>query len=458
METDALIIGGGITGLSAAHYLKKSGTNNFLLLEEDPHTGGKVSTIRENNFIIDEGPDSLISTKPSAYELIKELGLEDEIIYPASKGFYIYHNKNLIKTPDGLAGFVPSQLGPFFKTPLFSFSGKLRILSEFFIPSRNQGDTETLAEFIRRRFGNEMLERYAGPLLSGIYASAPEKLSLKSTFPQFKAMEDKYGSITRAMLINRRNASPGQDKPMFYSLKSGMGILPETLAGTLKEHIKTSTRITAIEETSDGKYRVFSEKGETIETKKLIVTAPAHNVFKLFSDQDSEICETLKRIPYVSTAVMSMAFKKSDVKNLLEGTGFLIPRTENTYISSCTWTSSKWAGRCPDDHVLIRVFFGRLGSEEILECNDKKLYDLARTDMEGILGIKNHAQQYWIHRWHKAMPQYFPDHPEKLRKIDRFMQEKPGLYLTGAAYRGLGIPDCIRQGKETAEKVKNSLE
>lgn len=458
METDVLIIGAGITGLSTGYYLKKQGCENFLILEEDDKPGGKVSSLREDGFIVDEGPDSLVSTKPAAYELVKDLGLENEVIYPSHKGFYIYSGKRLRKAPAGMKGFVPSDVGSFLRSRFFSFAGKMRILMEPFIPAGKPNDHETLADFMRRRFGDEMLEKYAGPLLSGIYASAPEKLGLMATFPQFKKMEEKHGSVSKAMLANRPKTNQ-KEVPLFYSLRNGMGALPEKLHEKLANHITTKTRIKAIEGLEEDKpIEVTTESDEKYFCNKLVLTTPAHSSYNLLNQFNTELATTLKRIPYVSTAVMSLAFRKKDVNHPLDANGFLIPQNENTFISSCTWTSTKWEHRCPEDYVLIRCFFGRLGDEEILEYNDKKLYDCARTDMESILGIKNHAVKYWIRRWHKAIPQYFPDHLDKIEKIEQHLKEYPNLFLTGAGYRGLGIPDCIAQGKKTAEQLSKMPE
>lgn len=464
-----IIIGGGITGLAAAYALQDLARANqtpvsFMLLEPQQRLGGKIVTHSDEGFVIEGGPDSFISQKPWALELCLKLGLKDRLTGTNrdQTATYILRGNRLIPLPEGLMLFIPTRIGPFLKTPLFSPLGKLRMGMDWFIPKKTSGEDESLAAFVRRRLGQEAVERLAEPLMAGIYAGDAEQMSLACTFPQFMELEQRYGSLTRGMLARkremRRQAPPGQGPSrwtMFMTLQGGLSELVTAITSRLDPaSVATGAEAERIHFRSGlSHFNVRLKDGTVLEADAIIATAPAYVTADLLAETDATLVRMLGEIPYVSTATVSLAYEKDRLRHPLNGFGFVVPRAEGRNIMACTWTSTKFPHRAPDGRALLRCFVGGAGREETLLRSDKDLVELVREDLRVIMGITAEPVLNRVYRWEKANPQYPVGHLERLADMDDRLTRLPGLYLAGAAYRGVGVPDCIRQGQEAADRA-----
>jgi len=472
-----LIIGGGITGLAAAYSLQELSRKNqapitFTLIEGQSRLGGKILTDTENGFVIEGGPDSFISQKPWALELCLQLGLKDRLTGTNrdQTATYILHNGRLVNLPEGVMLLVPTRIRPFLSTPLFSPLGKLRMGMDWIIPRRQTREDESLAGFVRRRLGQEAVERLAEPLLAGIYAGDAEQMSLAATFPQFQELEERYGSLIRGMLARRRERGgpvpSGKETPtgitpttLFMTLKGGLTELVEAIVSKLdRDAITTGTEAERIHWKSGlSTYQVRLKNGTALTADAVIATSPAYVTADLLSETDATLVRTLREIPYVTTATVSLAYHKNSFRHPLNGFGFVAPRREERTIMACTWTSTKFPHRAPAGRVLLRCFAGGAGRENIVSLPDLELVDRVREDLREIMGVTEEPIFFRIYRWEKANPQYPVGHLDRLAEIDDRLTRFPGLFLAGAAYRGVGVPDCIRQGKEAAERAFNFL-
>lgn len=464
----AVIIGGGITGLTAAYILQEKAKDNGLplsltLVESEPRLGGKILTDRENGFVIEGGPDSFISQKPWGIDLCVRLGLKERLnkTNREQTSTYILNHGRLVSLPEGIMMMVPTRLGPFIKTPLFSLAGKLRMGMDLFLPKKSSEEDESLADFVERRLGREAVERLAEPLMAGIYAGDAHQMSLASTFPQFADMEKQHGSLIRGMLARRREmqtrGSSGKTSPwtLFMTLKNGLSELVETItkkldpksvitgSGAERIHWKPGLSI----------YHVRLQNGTVLEAHSVISTAPAFVTAGLMAETDATLVRSLNEIPYVSTATVTLAFRKKGFTHPLNGFGFVVPRGENRNIMACTWTSTKFSHRAPEDSVLLRCFLGGAGREEIVSQPDDEILTRVRKDLKETMGITNEPILSKIYRWEKGNPQYLVGHQDRLADIEDRISRFPGLFLAGAAYRGIGIPDCIRQGQDAADRA-----
>ncbi len=441
------IIGGGITGLSAAFYLEKFSSDvEVVLFEASGRLGGKIFTLVENGFVIEGGPDSIYTFKRGGMELIRELGLEERVIRPPENArAFIYSRGKLRSFPEGFYGLAPKNFIKLWKSELFSFRAKLRMLGEPFVRENHDGD-ETLGAFVRRRLGEEALVRFAGPLLSGIYASDPEEMSILATFPYYKEMVRKYGSLTKAALKMKRSScgiSP------FVSLRGG---LEELVRGVVGKLIRTSIMMNYPVEVVEGDRSEFVINGEH-RFDRLILAVPAFRAGKMLKSLSKRLSELMMQIPFVSTLTVSFAFRDASLPE--NSTGFMVARDERKRISACTFSSNKWPGHAPSGYQLVRCFMGRRGDEGILELEDEKIAEIALEELGEIVRLRSAPIFYRVFRWWKAMPQYRVGHLELVEEIKR--EAPAGLHPAGASLNGIGIPDCIRQGQEAALKALNGL-
>ncbi|MBI3610160.1 MAG: protoporphyrinogen oxidase [Nitrospirae bacterium] len=472
-QKKVIIIGGGITGLAAAYTLQELARKNqapvsFTLLEGQPRLGGKILTDTDTGFVIEGGPDSFISQKPWALELCRQLGLKDRLTGTNREqtATYILHHGRLVNLPEGVMLLVPTRLGPFIKTPLFSPLGKLRMGLDWIIPKKQTAEDESLAGFVRRRLGQEAVERLAEPLLAGIYAGDAEQMSLAATFPQFMELEQRYGSLIRGMLARRREmrertpsgtgTSPGTiPTTMFMTLKGGLSELVAALVSKLdRNSLMIGAEVERIHWKSGlSTYHVRLKDGTALTADAVIAASPAYVTADLLAETDATLVRMLREVPYVSTATVSLAYQKAGFRHPLNGFGFVVPRREDRSIMACTWTSTKFPHRAPGDQVLLRCFVGGAGREEVVGLSEKDLVNRVRDDLRAIMGITEDPVLSRVYRWEKANPQYPVGHLDRLAGIDDRLTRLPGLFLAGAAYRGVGVPDCIRQGNEAAERA-----
>jgi protoporphyrinogen/coproporphyrinogen III oxidase len=463
--TRIIVIGGGIAGLSAAYYaVKESRQRGFpvqvTLLESDSRWGGKIATERPTiagaQFIVEGGPDTFLATKPWAVELCRELGLGERLhgTNPAMKNTYVLHRNRLRPLPDGLAMMIPTNVQAILKTSLVSWLGKTRMGLDFVLPPHALNGDESLGAFVSRRLGREAYENLIEPLMSGIYAGDGDQLSLASTFPYLRDLELRYGSLARgALQMRRKNSAAPGSRSAFLTPTTGLAEIVEALVGKLTDSgatLRLSTRVSRITHIDTG-YSVELGTGEVIEAECVILATPAYMSGTLLASCNSALASDLQRIPYASTATVTLAYRQSDLTRQLDGYGYIIPRREGRRALACTWTSTKFPHRAPDGYALIRVFVGRAGQD--IPWNEPDLLALAREELTLTLGLTAEPVISRVFMWDKAMPQYNLGHPELLRRIDAALQPYSGLVLAGNGYRGIGIPDCIHSGQLAAQKI-----
>ncbi len=460
------IIGGGITGLSAAYYATKHAKEQNIpleltLLEADSHWGGKIKTDRTDGFVIEGGPDTFLATKPWGMALCKELGLGDRLhgTNPNEKNTYVLHKDKLVGLPDGLAMMIPGKVMPMLTTRLLNPLQKMRIGLDFVLPVRKGDEDESLGSFISRRMGRATYENLIEPLMSGIYAGDGDKLSLQSTFPFLRDFEIKYGSLALSAMKMYRARVKSQkqtgSRSVFRTPTTGLAEITEALVKYLEENnadLRLNTSVSLVTPHSST-YEIKLDDGTTLDADNLILATPPYVTADLIGAHLPELGEVLKSIPYVSTATVSLAFKLDDLPRALDGYGYVIPRREGRKALACTWTSTKFPHRAPEGHALLRVFVGRAGQEDDIPWNDEGLLEIAREELALTLGITDEPLISRVYIWEKAMPQYNLGHPEKMDAVESALADIPNLAFAGNGYAGIGIPNCINSGDVAAQKI-----
>ncbi|MFO0699913.1 MAG: protoporphyrinogen oxidase [Nitrospira sp.] len=469
-----VIVGGGISGLATAFALmEQAGTAGLpvrcILLESDASWGGKIVTHRVGEIVTEAGPDSFLSQKQAGLDLCLKLGLADQLINTneMAKRASVLHGGRLHDLPEGLLAFVPRQLGPFLHSGLLSWSGLARMGLEFAVPPGSPRDDESLAGFLRRRFGEQAYERVLEPLMAGIYAGDAEQMSLRATFPRFFELEQQHGSIIRGMMEAKKSAtsaaSSQPQRTMFVSLKNGLGALVTALTHRLTQQgveLRVGARVEAVRvrshELGRWMYDLILQDGSALSAESVVLATPAFVSAELLRPLTPIAGGLLDLIPYASTGTIAMAFPRF-LTSAIEGFGFIVPRTEQRHLIAATWTSLKWPHRAPSDQLLVRCYLGGVGREDILQREDHALVATVRDELASICGITAEPSYTEVNRWWKAMPQYTIGHLDRLAQLNAAVSRYPGLVLTGAAYRGVGIPDCIRDGAVAAEQVIRDL-
>ena len=464
-----VVVGGGISGLSTAYFLQESVRESdrnveVLLIEKESHLGGSIVTEHVDGFVVEGGPDCFLSEKPWALKLCERLGMEDQLLNTnENRRTFILSKGRLHNLPEGFMLLVPTSFMPFIQSSLISPLGKIRMAMDWFIPRKKTDEEESLAQFVCRRLGREALEKIAEPLVAGIHASVPETMSLKATFPRFLDLEQEYGSLIRGMLARRKKFlqfaknRKGPSRTMFVTLRQGMGDLIGTLQGRLNaDSILLERGVAALDRTKQGGsslYTLTLEGGEKLNADAVVMAAPSFVSGDLMAGLDEPLRDLLWTIPYVSSAIVHLAYRKPEIHHPLDGFGFIVPRTEKRDIMASTWTSVKFAHRVPEGHVLLRVFVGGAKNESALRLDDDEMVAMSRRELRDIMGIEATPLFTKVYRWEKSMPQYRLGHLERVAEIEARVSRHPGIFLTGCAYRGVGISDCIHAGELTAEKV-----
>ncbi len=445
------VVGGGIAGLAAARQLESLVPHaEIVLLEATDRIGGVLRTEHVDGFLVEGGPDSFLSRKPRGIGLCEELGQGGELIArrPENARSFVRVGRELHPLPEGLTGLIPTNLDALEVSTLLSAEGKRRIAAEADIPPAPPGGDESIASFVSRRLGREAYERLVEPLTTGIYGGDGDQLSLQATFPQLRALELEHGSLLRGLGAEApAEASP----PPFLGLRSGMETLVRAVVDDLlRTSVRREARTVMVRAVAGG-YAVEVEDGQSVQADGIVLATPAFVSAKLVSELDPELSRALAEIPYAGSAIVTLGYHRENVAHPLDGYGYVVPRSEGSHVLACTWTSSKWEGRAPEDRVLLRVFVGRFDLE-----SDEVLVSLALEEV-GLIGIDAEPVLTRIHRWPRGMPQYVLGHLERLERIDAAIERHPGLALAGAAYRGVGIPDCIDSGEEAARSLASSL-
>jgi len=467
-----VVVGGGITGLSAAFYAirlaKKEGLDpKVTLIEGSDRLGGKIRTMRRDGFVIERGPDSFLARKKPIIDLSRELGLEEELaaLNPATKKTYILRGGKLHRIPPGLVLGVPTSFKPFVTSGLIGWSGKLRAALDWVLPAARGDADESLGGFLRRRLGDQVVDFVAEPLLSGIYAGDADKLSLLATFPQFRAAERKYRSLmiglargagaTRSGAAGEEHLPPHARGSAFLSFRRGLSSLVERLAETLEQEgavVLTGRFVRAITPEPDGGAVVTTDNGDALLADAVVVTTPVSALGALLPGVPE--ASAFRDMAYASVANVVLGYRRDRVGVPLDGAGFVIPRTEGRFITACTWTSSKWLHTAPPDRVLIRCYVGRIDDERWRTMDDEALAAAVRKEVAELVGIDAEPDFTDITRLERSMPQYEVGHLDKVRTLrEGLMKKAPGVFAAGAGFEGVGLPDCIHQGKQAAEQA-----
>ena len=478
MSKHVIVIGGGISGLAAAHRLTELSRAGSLelrvtLLEASDRLGGVIATERTDDLLLELGPDSYITDKPAALRLCERLGLTDRLIAPQhATGLKLYtvHRGRLEPLPEGFLLMAPTRVGSVLRSPLFSWAGKLRMGLEPLIPRRSSDGDESLASFVRRRLGREVLERVAQPLIGGIYASDPEHLSLAATMPRFPEMERHHGSvILGSRQAQKRRAQStsetGARWSLFVSIDGGMEVLVQSIEEALEPGVvRHGEEVRELSWSADARlWRVGTERNgadpgsSELEADAVICTLPAYAAANVLKTLDSDLSNELKAIPFSSTATVNLAYRRSDIAHSLDGYGFVIPHVEGRKVMACTFSSVKYAGRAPEDIALLRCFVGGALQPHLLDQPDESMEAHVHDDLRALLGISSEPILCCTTRYPDSMPQYNVGHLERVDRIESKLKHFPTLALAGKSYRGVGIADCIAGGETVAETVVEKL-
>lgn len=464
MNVDVVIVGGGIAGLSAGFELQKRGLS-FVVLERAPRTGGVILSEQVGGFVVDGGPDALLTQKPEGIALCEELGIANRLVPTTPPRLaYIQRDGRLHALPANSVLGIPTRFGPFIRTGLFTWAGKMRMAAEMFVPPRKDTGDESIGSFMRRRFGNEAVAYLAEPLLAGIHAGDVDRLSIRALFPRFVYTEQKYGSLLRAFRRQRPAAAPSADG-VFRSFPNGLSELVDAVTkalpaqsirlGTAAQRISRAPRPERAQPVEG--WRVEATDGTTYSGRAVIATSPAYVTADLVRDVDADLAHLCADIPYASSGTIALAFPRSAVAHPLNGSGFVVPRVERTGIMAASWLSSKWPNRAPEGQVLMRAFVGGARDPGALEQTDDELVTIAMSALGPLLGISGAPSMTRVYRFERKSAQHNVGHLDRMAAIERLLAAQPGLFVTGSGFRGVGIPDCVADARATARKVSECL-
>mgnify|MGYP001225969253 FL=1 len=471
-----LIVGGGITGLSAAYQLeqhsKQSGVPlEVTLLESSNRIGGVVQSLHHgeneanlSKYVIETGADSFITSKPWALDLCRELNLDDQLIetQPHNRRTFVVRNGKLIQIPTGFVLLAPSRFWPIARSRILSWSGKLRLAMDLLLPRRKCETDESVASFVTRRMGRETLDRIVQPLLGGIYTANPEHLSIRATMPQFVDWEKQHRSLIQAVRKHqnqRASDSSGARFDLFVTPRGGMADLIHETAKRLGNNcIQTNKKVIQIAPSEKNSWKIDCQDPVYYETDAVILAVPSVHAAPLVKSFDDSLSNQLHAIPYASTAIAILQYHRDQIGKHISGFGILIPKTEGLSILGCSFLSEKFSARGPKDHIIIRVFIGGALQPELLAQDDHDLCQLAHKEVSSLLEITQKPIWSTLYRHHESMPQYTIGHQSRVQNIEEHMTKWRGLELAGNAYHGIGIPDCIHSGREAAKRTLNYLQ
>jgi oxygen-dependent protoporphyrinogen oxidase len=459
------IVGGGISGLAAAFALEEHRRNGasieYVLYESSPRLGGVLRTESIDGCVVEAGPDSFLTEKPWAADLCRAVGLEDQLIgsNDAERKTYILINGRLVAIPDGLMFMVPTKILPTMLSPLFSWKTKTRMARELFQRPRVTEGDESVASLVERHYGAEMVDRLADPLLSGIYGGEASALSVRAVLPRFAEMERTHGSLGRAMLSARKKMSSvtrQSASPLFTSLKNGMQQVVEAVTSHLSPlSLLNNTKVQAVQPATGG--WAVSARSRSEHFDAAILAVPTYAASEMLRVGGAEPCmelaTELAAVQYSSSITVGLGYDRETRQSLPPGFGFLVPRSEGKQMLAATFVHNKFSHRAPPDRALLRCFVGGIRAEVAWHLSDDQIVETVRTELQQILGLSSEPLFARVYRWKAAMAQYGVGHLDRLERIERLCQQLPGLALAGNGYRGIGIPDCIRSGREAAAKV-----
>lgn len=467
-----VVVGAGVAGLTTAYRLRSQHPKMCItVVEAAGRIGGKILTERVDGFVIEGGPDSIATFKPQALALTAELGLAGRL-RPADEstaGSYVMHRGRLRRLPDGMNGFVPRRIWPMAKTGLLSPLAKLRMALEYAMPASPHHVDETLESFVTRRLGRQVYRRLVEPMARGIFAADPAQLSLLGTLPHLRAAEAEHGGLIRAVLAERRasrsthSAQPTARRlPSVVAPAAGMSELVEALGRNLP-NVETllGSRLVGIDRQGGGyllHIKPVTGDRSWLPADAVVLAVPAPAAAQALQGLDHGLAATLRKTRYASTVTVSMGYRAGDVPNRLKGHGYLVPAQEQRMARACTWSSSKFPGRAPFGHVLLRVSLGGAGRPSLTGLTDEHLISMAQRELAASLGITADPVVHRVHSWTDVMPQYTLGHRDRVAAVERMLSAHPGIILAGSGYHGLSIPDCIESGQRAADAVLATLE
>ena len=460
------VVGGGITGLAAAHRILELGQElsprpEVQIFEGSNRLGGVIGTMKRDGFLMEEGPDSLITEKPWALQLIERLGLGDRIVGTQDKHrrSFIVSKGRLYPTPEGFHLMAPARMWPLVTTPLMSPLGKLRVGLDLILPRRKDESDETLGQFVQRRLGREAFEAMAQPMISAIYGGDPMKLSLLATFPRFRDLERQHGSIVRAMWLGARRSAAaasngagqasGARYGMFASLEGGLEVLTDELTRRIPpESRRMGMKVESVVRTRGGRWTVAWGEGAA-DFDAVILALPAPRAGEVLRSLDEDLARRLSFVRYGTSATVGLAYREEEVDHHLDGFGFVVPAREGMTMLGCTFAHRKYAGRVPEGYVMLRAFHGGRSAP----LSDDDLIEATQRDLGRLLGIRGEPCLTHVTRYPESLPQYGLGHLDLVDEIEERVAAYDGLALAGNAYRGIGVPDCVRSGEAAAAAV-----
>ena len=447
-DCDVVVIGAGIAGLAATYELHRRGVN-VLLLEATDRLGGVIRTDRFDGWVIDGGPDALLTQKRAAIALCGELGLTDRLVSTLTpRTAYVLRGGRLHPIVEGSFLGFPVRAKALAGSPLFSLAGKLRMACEVVIPRSDHDEDESIASFVRRRFGQEAVDYLAEPLLAGIHAGDVERLSIRALFPRLVDAEQQSGSIIRAFRALRMRPSA---QGAFVSLPGGIGELVDALVAAIPSGaVITSARITDLRHA--GTFLLETPGGQ-VAARAVILAVPAYAAGGILRGVHTGLAGLCEEVTYASTATVAFGYERDQISHPMRGSGFVVPRVERNPLLAATWVTSKWPHRAPGDQILLRAFLGGGREPHRLEQGDEELIELAREALTEVMAIAGRPLFSRLYRWTRQSPQYEVGHLRRVAAIDEHLTRFPGLFVTGSGFRSIGIPDCIADGRATAERA-----
>jgi oxygen-dependent protoporphyrinogen oxidase len=455
-----VVVGGGVTGLTTAFYLRQGNgpRPSVTIVEAAGALGGKVITTTLDGLPVDTGPDAFLSRAPELSALIDELGLRDSVRGPMTSGAYVWSKNRLRLLPPGATFGIPEKLWPLLKSGLLSPFGVVRAAGDFVLPKTKLSADPSVADLTRPRFGNEVFDRMVQPLLGGVHAGDANLLSATSTVPEIAGMAKNSRSLYLGLRKRKKStaattSSGKPPAPPLVTVHGGLGGLITALARNLNgATVRTSTRVESVQRTATGYALVLSD-GTTLNADEVVLATPAYVTSNLLRNLVPAASAILDRTPYVDVCSVTMSFDRAEVGEFPKGTGFLVPPCEKEFIVGVSWLSSKWAHANDDTHQIVRVLVGRSGDSRWTTMSDKQLVTKVRADLARIQGVSAEPRDVVVQRWPQGMPQYTIGHAARLNELDAALLDVPGLHLTGAAYRGVGLAGCVAQAKKLSQQL-----
>jgi len=455
-----VIVGGGVSGLATAHYIHSHlGPDvKLTVVEGGPRLGGKVANQQFSGHLVDTGPDAVLVRAPAMAALLEDLGLGDQIVAPAGLGAHVWSRGKLRRLPTGTLFGVPDRLIPLMKSGLMSPAGLARAALDLVLPRRHTSSADpSIAELVTPRLGSQVFDRLVEPLLGGVHAGRAAELSAKSTVPDIVALARKNRSLYLGLRKMRRHAPPSTGAPVLVTLNGGLGRLVEALVARLGgDDLWLGNAAQAIKRVGD-QYRVELADGQSIAADAVVLATPAYATAELLADLAPDASTVMAEIPYVDVATIWLSYPRSAMGRPLDGTGFLVPPEEGKLMVGCTWSSAKWPHLADDNLVLIRCMVGRRGDRRWVDMDDDTMVRRLHEELVEAMGLTAGPDQQSIQRWPLAMPQYLVGHQDRLDALDAAIHHLPGLYLTGASYRGIGLASCVADAKRTAQNVAHDV-